>query len=88
LVEQPNEQDEIDLLCRLIREFGVPGLINSDRGRFRGRTFGGRFLNHDRAEMYPERDGILDRLDIKRNLPREHNPRGSRLERFHLLTSA
>jgi hypothetical protein len=83
LVEQPNEQDEIDLLCRLIREFGIPGLINSDRGRFRGRTFGGRFLNHDRAEMYQERDGILDRLEIKRNLPREHNPRGSRLERFH-----
>ncbi len=34
--------------------------------------------------MYEERDGILDRLDIMRNLPREHNPRGSRLERFHL----
>jgi hypothetical protein len=84
LVEHPNEQDEIDLLCRLIREFGVPGLINSDRGRFRGRTFGGRFLNRDRAEMYQERDGILDRIGIKRNLPREHNPRGSRLERFHL----
>jgi hypothetical protein len=84
LVEQPNEQEEINLLCRLIREFGVPGLINSDRGRFRGRTFGGRFLNRDRAEMYKERDGILDRLDIARNNPREHNPRGSRLERFHL----
>lgn len=84
LVEQPNEQEEINLLCRLIREFGVPGLINSDRGRFRGRTFGGRFLNHDRAEMHKERDGILDRLDIGRNNPREHNPRGNRLERFHL----
>jgi len=84
LVEQPNEQEEINLLCRLIREFGVPGLINSDRGRFRGRTFGGRFLNRDRAEMYPERDGILDQLGINRNEPREHNPRGNRLERFHL----
>ena len=70
LVEHPNEQDEINLLCRLIREFGVPGLINSDRGRFRGRTFGGRFLNRERAEMYRERDGILDRLSIARNLPR------------------
>jgi len=70
LVEQPNEQEEINLLCRLIREFGVPGLINSDRGRFRGRTFGGRFLNRDRAEMYQGRDGILDQLRINRNLPR------------------
>jgi hypothetical protein len=84
LVEQPNEQDEIDLLCRLIREFGIPGLINSDRGRFRGRTFGGRYFSGDRAEMYRERDGILDRLEIRKNRPREHNPRGNRLERFHL----
>jgi hypothetical protein len=84
LVEQPNEDDEIELLCRLIREFGVPGLINSDRGRFRGRTFGGKFVDRERAEMYEQRDGILDRLEIRRNIPREHNPRGSRLERFHL----
>jgi hypothetical protein len=84
LVEHPNEEEEINLLCRLIREFGVPGLINSDRGRFRGRTFGGRFVDRERAEMYQQRDGILDRLEIGRNLPREHNPRGSRLERFHL----
>jgi hypothetical protein len=84
LVEQPNEQDEIDLLCCLIREFGVPGLINCDRGRLRGRTFGGRFINRERAEMYQQRDGILERLEIRRNMPREHNPRASRLERFHL----
>lgn len=84
LIEQPNEHEEINLLCRLIREFGLPGLINSDRGRFRGRTFGGRFLNRDRSEMYKERDGILDRLEIRRNTPREHNPRGNRLERVHL----
>lgn len=83
LVEQPNEEAEIDLLCRLILEFGVPGLINSDRGRFRGRTFGGRFVTEERSETRQKRDGILDRLGIGRNLPREHNPRGSRLERFH-----
>ena len=83
LVEHPNEEEEINLLCRLIREFGVPGLINSDRGRFRGRTFGGRFISRERADMHQNRDGILDRLEIARNLPREHNPRGSRLERFH-----
>ena len=74
LVEQPNEQEEINLLCRLIREFGVPGLINSDRGRFCGRTFGRRYLNRDRAEMYPERDGILDQLEIGRNNPPRTQP--------------
>jgi hypothetical protein len=83
LVEQPNEQEEIDLLDRLFREFGLPGLFNSDHGRLRGRTFGGKFLNRDRAGMYRERDGILDRLGIKRNVPSGHNPRGNRLERFH-----
>jgi hypothetical protein len=84
LVEQPNEEEEINLLSGLIREFGIPGLINSDRGRFRGKTFGGRYINRERAEIYQQRDGMLDRLEIARNLPREHNPRGSRLERFHL----
>jgi hypothetical protein len=85
LVENPNEEDEINLLCRLVREFGVPGLINSDRGRFRGRTFGGRFLDRERADMYPQRDGILDRMNVGRNGPRDkHNPQGNRLERFHL----
>ena len=85
LVEMPNEDDELNLLCRLIREFGVSGLINSDRGRFRGHIFGtGRYIERERAGMYPNRDGILDRLGISRNLPREHNPCGSRLERFHL----
>jgi len=31
LVEHPNESDEIDLLMRLIVEYGVPGLLSSDR---------------------------------------------------------
>jgi hypothetical protein len=85
LVETANEQDEIDLLCRLIRdpEFGIPRAIYCDRGRFRGRTFGGRYISRDREEAYKERDGILGRLGISRNGPREHNPRGNRLERFH-----
>jgi hypothetical protein len=83
LVESPNQEHEIDLLCRLITNWGVPGLLNSDRGRFRGREFGGAFLSFNRVEKYSTRDGILDRLGIARNLPREHNPRGSRLERFH-----
>jgi hypothetical protein len=67
------QEDEIELLVCLLREFGVPGALVSDRGRFRGETFGG----------FKEADGILDRFGIKHDMPREKNPRGSRLERFH-----
>lgn len=70
------EEDEIGLLVRLLRGFGVPGALASDRGRFRGGTFGGN-------DRFKESDGILDRLGIVHHLPREKNPRGARLERFH-----
>ena len=59
LVAQPKEEEKINLLSRLIREFGVPGLINSERSRFRGRTLGGRFIDRERAEMYQQCAGIL-----------------------------
>lgn len=84
LVEEPNAEAEIDLLVSVCLEYGVPGLINSDRGRFRGRTFGGRFREFDRDKAREKTQGILDRLNIGRNMPREHNPQGNRLERFHL----
>ena len=77
------QEDEINLLVRLILEYGVPGGLNSDRGRFRGRMFGGRPLYEKIDEVFARANGILDQLGIRRNLPREHNPRGSRLERFH-----
>jgi hypothetical protein len=70
------QDDEIDLLVCLLREFGVPGALVSDRGRFRGGTFGGN-------DRFKEADGILDRLGITHTLPRDKNPRRARLERFH-----
>lgn len=76
-------KDEIRLLVSLIREYGVPGAINSDRGRFRGREFGGQTIDGRPGPDFSETDGILDRLGIRHNMPREKNPRGSRLERFH-----
>lgn len=84
LCEMPNRDDEIDLLVNVCQNYGVPGLINSDRGRFRGRVFGGEFRQIDRAKISGALDGILDRLGISRNMPRQHNPQGNRLERFHL----
>lgn len=83
------EDAELNLLVTLIREYGVPGLLSSDRGRFRSRIFGGQPSGKMSARFIPgaraasQTVGILDRLGIRRNLPREHNPRGSRLERFH-----
>jgi len=84
LVEFPDEEDEIDLLIRVIQHYGVPGLLNTDRGRFRGHTFGGEFRQFDRDAMRERANGILGQLQIDRNMPREHNPQGCRLERFHL----
>jgi hypothetical protein len=77
------EDDEINLLNRLIREYGVPGAIHSDRGRFRGKTFGGKPLGEIIDEKFARANGILDQLGIRHNMPRVHNPRGTRLERFH-----
>lgn len=71
------EADEIEILVSLLKEYGVPGAIYSDHGRFRGRTFGGH------ARKFEKFDGILDRLGITKSEPRKKNPRGSRLERFH-----
>ncbi|HEV2499276.1 MAG TPA: hypothetical protein VGY31_06840, partial [Terriglobia bacterium] len=73
------EEDEIDLLVCLLREFGVPGALVSDRGRFRTGTFGGG----KREGQFSKADGILDRLNIAHEMPREKNPQGNRLERFH-----
>lgn len=70
------QEDEIELLVSLLRQFGVPGALVSDRGRFRGNTFGG-----DRR--FEDADGILDHFGIAHDTPRDKNPQGSRLERFH-----
>lgn len=80
-------EDEINLLVRLAREYGLPRAMNSDRGRFRGLTFGGRPLGEQIDKVFAESNGILDQLSIRHNMPREHNPRGSRLERFHRYLS-
>jgi hypothetical protein len=78
------EEDEINLFDYLIRNYGKPAGIHSDRGRFRGKRFGGRPLaDKEIDENFQHADGILDDLNIAHNTPRVHNPRGTRLERFH-----
>ena len=83
-------EDERRLFERLVREYGAPGCIHSDRGRFRGNFWGHEPGSRPRASGDPRRDaefaandGIFEALGIRRNLPREKNPRGTRLERFH-----
>lgn len=73
------EEDEIDLLVCLLREYGVPGALVSDRGRFRGGAYGGAA----RDGQFTTANGILDRIGVKHEMPREKNPQGNRLERFH-----
>jgi hypothetical protein len=84
-----SQRDEHRLFVRLVTEFGVPQNFYSDRGRFRGSLWGGEpgARARRRDQEFARSDGIFESLDIKRRTPREHNPRGSRLERFHLFLS-
>jgi hypothetical protein len=77
-----SENDEIDLTERLVREYGVPHQLSSDRGRFRGNTWGGTPTGKERDEKFSRSDGILDALGITYNKPRESNPRAMRLHPF------
>jgi len=75
------QRDELRLFESLVRGYGLPGRIHSDRGRFRG-----NFWGHEKKSRNAEfqgADGILEQLGVGRNKPREKNPRGVRLERFH-----
>jgi hypothetical protein len=84
-------EDEINLFVALVREFGVPSSIHSDRGRFRGREWGGEPYQQRIEKQFAPVNGILQRVGqlaglpdgIRHNMPRVHNPRGTRLERFH-----
>jgi hypothetical protein len=82
-----SQRDEQRLFVGLVTQFGIPERFYSDRGRFRGRLWGDAPGAHAkrRDKEFTRSDGILDSLGIKRCTPREHNPRGSRLERFHLF---
>lgn len=84
-------EDEINLFVALIQKFGIPRAIQSDRGRFRGKDWGGEpYQQHIDKEFAPA-NGILQRVGqlagypegIRHDMPRIHNPRGTRLERFH-----
>jgi hypothetical protein len=84
-------EDEINLFVALVREFGVPRSIHSDRGRFRGKIWGGEPYQQHIDQKFAPVNGILQRVGqlagfaegIRHDMPRVHNPRGTRLERFH-----
>jgi hypothetical protein len=84
-------EDEINLFVALARAFGVPKAIHSDRGRFRGKVWGGEPYQQCIDKEFAPADGILQRVGqlagytegIRHDMPRVHNPRGTRLERFH-----
>jgi hypothetical protein len=81
------QRDEQRLFVKLVKEYGVPDSFYSDRGRFRASFWGGEpgARANRRDEEFARSDGIMESLGIRRRMPREKNPRGSRLERFHLF---
>jgi hypothetical protein len=84
-------EDEINLFVALVRAFGVHMAIHSDRGRFRGKVWGGEPYQQRIDKEFAPADGIFKRVGqlagfsegIRHDMPRVHNPRGTRLERFH-----
>jgi hypothetical protein len=84
-------EDEINLFVGLVRVFGVPTAIHSDRGRFRGKVWGGEPYQQCIDKEFAPADGIFQRVGqlagypegVRHGMPRVHNPRGARLERFH-----
>jgi hypothetical protein len=82
-----SEEDEIGLTEKLVREYGVPQVLSTDRGRFRGNTWGGQPAGKSRDAQFQRADGILDNLGITYNRPRQSNPRGMRLHPFFLYLS-
>ena len=76
-----------------LRAFGVPMAIHSDWGRFRGKVWGGEPYQQriDIDKEFAPANGIFQRVGqlagyaegIRHDMPRVHNPRGTRLERFH-----
>jgi hypothetical protein len=84
-------EDEVNLFVALVRAFGVPRAIHSDRGRFRGKVWGGEPYQQRIDKEFAPADGILQRVGqlggypegVRHDMPRVHNPRGTRLERFH-----
>jgi hypothetical protein len=84
-------EDEINLFVALVRAFGIPTAIHSDRGRFRGKVWGGEPYQQRIDKEFAPADGIFQRVGqlagypegIRHDMPRVHNPRGTRLERFH-----
>ena len=82
-----SEEDEIELIEKLIREYGVPRVLSTDRGRFRGNTWGGQPAGKNRDAQFERADGILDNLGITYNRPRESNPRGMRVHPLFLYLS-
>ncbi len=83
--------DEINLFVTLVRGYGIPAAIHSDRGRFRGRVWGGEPYQQRIDKEFAPANGIFQRVGqlvgfpegIRHDMPRVHNPRGTRLERFH-----
>jgi hypothetical protein len=83
--------DELNLFVALVRAYGVPAAIHSDRGRFRGKVWGGEPYQQRIDKEFAPANGILQRVGqlagypegVRHDMPRIHNPRGTRLERYH-----
>ena len=63
-------EDEINLFVALVRGFGVPTAIHSDRGRFRGKVWGGEPYQQRIDKEFAPADGILQRVGQLAGFPK------------------
>jgi hypothetical protein len=71
----------LDLLEALVRAYGPPLRLVSDRGGHFRRGVGGRIMVRQRGELVERCMGAMANFGVQHDQPRKKNPRGNRIER-------
>ena len=71
----------LDLLEALVRTYGPPLRLVSDRGGHFRKGVGGRIRVHQRGEVVERVMGAMANFGVEHEQPRKKNPRGNRQER-------
>jgi hypothetical protein len=71
----------LELLEALVRAYGPPLRLVSDKGGHFRKGVGGRIMVHQRGELVERCMGAMANFGVNHNQPPKKNPRGNRIER-------